>query len=209
MIASNFSAGNSTKGARCWIPALFTRTSIAPNCSSIRFTSRMTASRSVTSAIDVDAATPSSFRCRAAAPVRSWLRPLRTTLAPARGSPAASEYPMPRLEPVTKATFPFSEKRASRLLIWVPSRPRFDPSKLEMNLDRAALVRREIEGRRRFGGGHGGGQERSDLRAVAGDIIDRQVKFLIEAEATDHIDLLGHDRRHVDLRPRAFTPAYT
>src|SRR6202030_1409833 len=77
-----------------------------------------------------------------------------------------------------------------------------------MNLDRAALVRREIEGRRRFGGGHGGGQERSDLRAVAGDIIDRQMKFFIEAEAADHIDLLGHDRRHVDLRPRALTHAY-
>ena len=34
MIASHFSGGNSSTGATCWIPALFTRISTAPKASS-------------------------------------------------------------------------------------------------------------------------------------------------------------------------------
>src|ERR1700733_993229 len=87
-----------------------------------------------------------------------------------------------------------SRKRSVKVTHWRSFEPVLWRSKPEVDFDRAGFVGRELEGRRRLGGGHGGGQERSDLRAVARDVIDRQMKFVIEAEGAHHVDLLGHDR---------------
>lgn len=106
------SSVKSRKGARRWAPVLLTRMSIGPARSSIRATAAATAAESVTSKAsartDVPKVSANSLRALSRATVS---RPLRTTVQPASRSPAASARPMPRLDPVTRATLAVTSKR--------------------------------------------------------------------------------------------------
>src|SRR4029077_4531816 len=88
------------------IPAAFTRTSIAPNCSTAVCTTRSGAASSVTSA-GQDAARPPlltiAFATSSKIEVR---RPTRTTDAPSCANASAAARPMPLVAPVTTTAFP-------------------------------------------------------------------------------------------------------
>jgi hypothetical protein len=86
MIASHFASGNSSIGATCWMPALFTRMSTLPSAASAARTMPATASPRDRSASEKGAsstpiAAPTSRRARAMSSGRP--RPFSITLAPA------------------------------------------------------------------------------------------------------------------------------
>ena len=84
MIASHFSGGNSSTGATCWMPALFTRMSTAPKaCSAWRIMPAIS-SGFVMSAGECSAFTPNSLSIAGASvSISSGApKPLMTMLAP-------------------------------------------------------------------------------------------------------------------------------
>ena len=116
---SHASSDVSRKGAYDPMPALFTSTSICPNLSSEACVIARTLSSSRTSHATASASRPSASTssatlwivpgsCRRGVSVR----PATTTLHPAPASPKAMARPMPRVAPVTMATFPESSKKS-------------------------------------------------------------------------------------------------
>src|SRR5688572_24702315 len=108
--ASQRSAGNSSTGDTCWMPALLTRMSTAPNSVSAAFT------RSAISAgFDMSAPWKRTFppwafssELRSASISSPSPKPFSITLAPSAAKSVAIARPMPLVDPVTTADFPAS-----------------------------------------------------------------------------------------------------
>ena len=106
MMASQRSGGKSSTSATCWMPALLTRMSTAPNSrSQLRTMSSICAGWLMSA--PWYAARPGAPRSSARAPSTSP-KPLSMTLAPRCASILAMPSPMPLVEPVTRAVFPVS-----------------------------------------------------------------------------------------------------
>src|SRR3954470_9567118 len=104
MIASHFSAGKSSTGETCWMPALLTRMSGPPSSSAQRFIIR-----SISSGLDMSApscSAPSSSHSRAIAEASP--KPLIISFAPSDASALAIARPIPEVDPVNSATLSFS-----------------------------------------------------------------------------------------------------
>ena len=100
------------------IPALFTRMSTAPTFSSLSRTSRSTSVAEDTSAWMLAHRRPNSPTRSATACASSARRRQFTTMsAPASASAKAMARPIPRLDPVTRATFPVSSSTDVRIHI--------------------------------------------------------------------------------------------
>src|SRR5215467_11387574 len=116
MIWSHFSIGNSSIGATYWMPALLTRMSTDPNVVSAVLIMAAISAGLVMSAGEYIALTPNSFSI----PARSFSisagvpKPLMVTLAPSCAKARAIARPMPEVDPVTTAFFPFSMIRPIR-----------------------------------------------------------------------------------------------
>ena len=87
---SKASAGKSSSGARCCMPALLTRMSMGPVSASKPSTAARTAAWSVASKGSSATVAPAPRRAAAAAASLPASRPLSTTAAPALASPSAS-----------------------------------------------------------------------------------------------------------------------
>ncbi|MGY2936761.1 hypothetical protein ACVWZ6_006363 [Bradyrhizobium sp. GM6.1] len=96
------SSGMSKKSLGSKMPALLMRMSTSGSAA---------ASALQPAAVETSAAMPRTFppapsSLRTAASTLSWPRPLITTLAPEPARPLAMAWPMPAVEPVTRAVFP-------------------------------------------------------------------------------------------------------
>ena len=91
-------------------PALLTSTSTVPKAPIVASTSAWTWAGSVTSVGTATARPPADWISFAARSRASGLRAARATDAPAAANAVAMARPMPRLPPVTMATWPSSEK---------------------------------------------------------------------------------------------------
>src|SRR6201996_3724210 len=125
------SSGNSVSGARNWMPALLTSTSIPPSSASSRPACSVIAAWSVISNAQTwkSALGTSARSVDRASCTRSRSRPCSTTVAPARASPVAMAQPIPRVEPVTSARWPVRSNGESGTVLldhvyWVS--PRFE-----------------------------------------------------------------------------------
>src|SRR5580704_7962606 len=114
MMASHFSAGNSSIGATNWMPALFTRMSTLPNAALVLATRSAIAVGLLMSAPLYSTFTPNfaavslrSFSIAAASP-----KPFSMTLQPSAANASAMAWPMPLVEPVTRADLPLRDMRA-------------------------------------------------------------------------------------------------
>ncbi|MBT9166593.1 MAG: hypothetical protein DDT25_01284 [Chloroflexi bacterium] len=95
------------------VPALFTRISIRPNSALTRSTRLFISSSRPTCAATARDFLPSPFISSATFSRSGSFRLAITTSAPARASPRAAAFPIPRLPPVTRATLPSREKSIS------------------------------------------------------------------------------------------------
>src|SRR5690242_18427457 len=109
-MASHFATGNSSTGAVNWMPALFTRISTRPSCSAADSIRPRTLSAFDMSALLYPVPTPCvrSMSSRIATISAASPNPFSTISAPCAASDLAMPRPMPLVDPVTTATFPFN-----------------------------------------------------------------------------------------------------
>ena len=110
MIACHLSTGNSSIGATCWMPALLTRTSTAPN-SAIAFSDHGLDLVGLAHVGAVVAHGDAMIRGDPGAQrldVVGRPKPFSTILAPSAANASAMPRPMPLVDPVTRAVLPFS-----------------------------------------------------------------------------------------------------
>src|SRR5581483_5114774 len=111
MMASHLSVGKLSIGATCWMPALFTRTSTAPNAALVLATRSAIAAGLVMSAALYSTFTPhffaSSIRCVSIAALSP--KPFSMTLQPSAANASAMAFPMPLVDPVTMTALPLSD----------------------------------------------------------------------------------------------------
>ena len=119
---SQSATSSSSIGTRCWIPALFTRISNGPTCSSTHATPRAASASLVTSnaTLWTRPGAKSAAIAASAAFSRSALIPFSTTVAPASANARANALPIPRLDPVTRATRPVKSKSPLMLKLSLP-----------------------------------------------------------------------------------------
>src|SRR3954464_8667326 len=110
MMRSHLSTGNSSTGATCCTPALFTRMSTAPNLSIAFFIIAAIAAGFVMSAPSYTTCTPffAARSFRSASICAASPKPFNTILAPSTANRVAMPRPMPDVEPVTSAVLFFS-----------------------------------------------------------------------------------------------------
>src|SRR5471030_2666239 len=109
IIASHLSTGKVSIVATCWMPALFTSTSIAPNCSVAKANMA-----SISADFDISAPWCTAFTpCCSICAMAPWMtaespKPFKTRFAPACASAVATPRPIPLVDPVTSAVLPAS-----------------------------------------------------------------------------------------------------
>src|SRR6266850_4917 len=108
-IAFHLSTGNSSTGATCWMPALLTTMSTAPNRPIAELIIASMLSGLVMSAPSCCTSTRcfSARRARKRSISERSPNPLRTMFAPCLANASAMPRPMPLVEPVTSAVLPF------------------------------------------------------------------------------------------------------
>src|SRR4051794_17904871 len=145
---SQASRGNSTKGLRNWMPALFTRPSSGPAWSSVAATPAATAAGAATSNGTPCTVPPVSEASAERARSRvSPSRPFRTTVAPPCRSPRARANPMPLEEPVTRTV---KSETSKSVVMRHPRGPRpagasARHGQREADVDARSLLRRALE----------------------------------------------------------------
>ena len=109
MIASQRSTGKISTGATCWMPALLTRMSMRPKAPSAARIICSISAGLLMSAPWYSVFTPRFCNCASTARIASGSpKPLTTMLAPWAASASAMASPIPLVDPVTRAVFPFS-----------------------------------------------------------------------------------------------------
>src|SRR6516162_2655455 len=189
------SSPTSSTGWRLVTPALFTRTSKRPRSWAIFASAALAAAASATSKAAALAFRPWLLSSAALASVGSGFVPLTTTWAPDRARPWAIAQPRLRVEPVTSATRPSSEKRSPDMTI-----PRCSPC-LQNELTEIGVA-----GERRHALAHIGSVDHDLLpRPVGGaeaDILQQALQHRVQSPGADilhaAIDLGGEIRQRID-----------
>ena len=178
------------------MPALFTRMSILPSCSTTWPTNASISSTRVTSTLPKSDRRPSA----ASSPRRAWpsssSRSQIATSAPASASASAICRPSPRAPPVTMATWPVEVKRSSTLMA-APARScrRKSPCQLFRKpfiraLGEGVLVEQAHElhpHRADVGAGHGDLAEEPRVAAAGQDLGLEAVVVVDLAHRRDHV----------------------
>src|SRR6516164_5219898 len=162
-------SSTSSTGWRLVTPALFTRMSKRPTSWAIFASAALAAAASATSKAAALAFRPWLLSSAALASVGSALVPLTTTWAPARARPWAMPQPRLRVEPVTSATRPSSEKRSPDMTI-----PRLQDELAEIG----------VAGERRHALVHIGGIDHDLLPRPVGaeaDILEQALQHRVQA----------------------------